>query len=259
LTGPSRTAGLGKSSRQIEVCGSVEDDGGAAVEQPEPAREDFAERPLAGHRQIAPGIAGLDIDMRLVGLELVPLVMEQVGVAQQQQLAGLVVVTATVRLDREPGAVLERQFALGTDKVEHARLAGRLHRPVGGQRERPVLRIGADIERPHHLKLAAVAPRGRLIAALDAWPSRQQPYDAEGQQRQHHLHELHEVGIAAACVRHPARMVRHLPGARRGGWAGPANGLGADGLGVGNAGCCAGSDRIHGVRPHRPAGSHECG
>ena len=196
--------------------GAVEDDGGAAVEQPEPAGEDLAERPLARHRQIAPGVAGLDVDMRLVGLELVTLVMEQVGVAEQQQLAGLVVVTAAIRLDRDPGAILERQFALRTDKVEHARLAGRLHRPVGGQRERPVLRIGADIERPHHLKLAAVAPRGRLIAALDARPRRQQPDDAEGQQRQHHLHELHEMGIAAASARHPARMVRHLPGCRRG-------------------------------------------
>src|SRR5690349_10151539 len=104
------------------MCGSVEDYGGAAVEQPEPAGEDLAERPLPSHRQIAPGIARLDIDMRLVRLELIALVVEQVGVAEQEQLSGLVVVAAPIRLDRDPGAILERQFALRTDEVEHTRL-----------------------------------------------------------------------------------------------------------------------------------------
>jgi hypothetical protein len=200
--------------RQIEVGGAVEDDGGAAVEQPEPTGEDLTERSLPRHWQIAPGVSGPDVDMRLVGLELVALVMEQVGVAEQQQLAGLVVVPAPVGLDRDPCAVLKRQLALRTDEVEDARLAGRLDRPVRRQREGPVLRIGADIERPHHLQLAGIAAVGRLVAALDARPRRQKPDDAEGQQGQHDLQELHEMRIAAAGPRHPARLVGHLPGRR---------------------------------------------
>ena len=69
--------------------------------------------------------------MRLVGLELVTLVMEQVGVAEEQQLASLVVATAGSALIviQVPSLSVSSPW---DGQVEHARLAGRLHRRVGG-------------------------------------------------------------------------------------------------------------------------------
>ena len=143
------------------------------VDHLEALRRKLAERPLGFDRLRARGGAGLEVDDRLGGTELIAVVVKQGDRAGQTQAPAFAIVEPIIGRQCHPSAAGQGDVRLGRLQLHYVSLGIDIGDRLGGDRERLALAVHADVTGTDHRVLIVselTEHGGAEVKSIDARP-----------------------------------------------------------------------------------------
>src|SRR6185295_2560892 len=157
------------------------------------------------HRRITPRGPRVEVDARLLGVELVVLILYECDLSDELKDLRIAVQAAFIRPDGDLGAAGEHDIRLGQLQVDVIVVVGRLNGAYRGDVEAPVLGVDAGEARVLHRhrldllrRLFGLADVDPLDDRVDARPGDDQSDESERDQRQRDAGEAGQPPVPAA-------------------------------------------------------------